>query len=167
MGSDAFEGPQEANDAAMEDPTTETGEKALKRALDGLRRLDAAGLRARWIEMFGRCPPKSLSTNKLARAIAYRLQVAHYEAEDALLPASNLARISTLTDGAGVPLVLRRFWAGRDHEVIKDGSAFLYAGRAYASLSAVAREITGTRWNGWTFFGLTNPDAMGRSCKHG
>ena len=31
-----------------------------------------------------------------------------------------------------------------------------YQGRPYKSLSAIARLITGTRWNGWTFFGLKN-----------
>ena len=31
---------------------------------------------------------------------------------------------------------------------------FEYEGRPYRSLSAIARHITGTRWNGWTFFGL-------------
>jgi hypothetical protein len=33
---------------------------------------------------------------------------------------------------------------------------FEYDGRPYKSLSAVAREIAGTRWNGWLFFGLRN-----------
>ncbi len=31
---------------------------------------------------------------------------------------------------------------------------FEWQGRKYKSLSAVARAITGTRWNGWLFFGL-------------
>jgi len=31
---------------------------------------------------------------------------------------------------------------------------FEYRGRRYRSLSAIAREITGTRWNGPRFFGL-------------
>jgi hypothetical protein len=31
-----------------------------------------------------------------------------------------------------------------------------YQGRPYKSLSAIARAITGTRWNGWIFFGLKN-----------
>jgi Protein of unknown function (DUF2924) len=38
--------------------------------------------------------------------------------------------------------------------VLHDG--YEYAGRPYNSLSAVARTITGTRWNGWVFFGLKN-----------
>ncbi len=45
----------------------------------------------------------------------------------------------------------------RGHEirvaVLEDG--FEYEGRQYASLSALAREITGQRWNGLLFFGLT------------
>ena len=38
--------------------------------------------------------------------------------------------------------------------MLDDG--FEYQGRRYKSLSAIARAITGTRWNGWTFFGLKN-----------
>ena len=33
---------------------------------------------------------------------------------------------------------------------------FEWEGRPYRSLSAIARAITGTRWNGWAFFGLQN-----------
>jgi hypothetical protein len=36
--------------------------------------------------------------------------------------------------------------------VLPDG--FEFEGRPYRSLSAIARAITGTRWNGWIFFGL-------------
>jgi hypothetical protein len=36
--------------------------------------------------------------------------------------------------------------------VLEDG--FAWRGRRYTSLSVIAREITGTRWNGWVFFGL-------------
>jgi hypothetical protein len=37
--------------------------------------------------------------------------------------------------------------------VLKDG--FEYQSQRYRSLSAIAREVTGTRWNGLLFFGLT------------
>ena len=37
-------------------------------------------------------------------------------------------------------------------KVLKDG--FEYESRRYRSLSAIAREVTGTRWNGLLFFGL-------------
>jgi hypothetical protein len=47
-------------------------------------------------------------------------------------------------------------------KILTDG--FEYEGRRYASLSAVARAATGTRWNGWLFFGLT---PRGERKRHG
>ena len=46
-------------------------------------------------------------------------------------------------------------------KVLQDG--FEYHGRRYGSLSAIAREATGTRWNGLLFFGLTK---RGKETKH-
>ncbi len=43
---------------------------------------------------------------------------------------------------------------GVQHVVIVRINDFEFEGRPYQSLSAIARHITGTRWNGWTFFGL-------------
>jgi len=43
---------------------------------------------------------------------------------------------------------------GVEHAVTVLADGFEYEGRPYQSLSAIARAITGTRWNGWTFFGL-------------
>ena len=42
-------------------------------------------------------------------------------------------------------------------EVLADG--FEFEGRSFKSLSAVAKEITGTAWNGFLFFGLKKPAA--------
>ena len=49
---------------------------------------------------------------------------------------------------------LIRDWDGVAHTVtvLKDG--FDWGGRRYKSLSAIARAITGTQWNGYRFFGL-------------
>ena len=49
---------------------------------------------------------------------------------------------------------LIRQYQGTDHVVTVTHDAFEYQGRPYKSLSAIARHITGTRWNGRTFFGL-------------
>ena len=45
-------------------------------------------------------------------------------------------------------------------KVVDDG--FEYGDRRYNSLSAIAQEITGTKWNGFLFFGLTKENAHGR-----
>ena len=47
-----------------------------------------------------------------------------------------------------------RIWKGCRYEVLAQEKGFEYDGRIFRSLSAVAREITGTRWNGRLFFGL-------------
>jgi hypothetical protein len=49
-----------------------------------------------------------------------------------------------------------REWQGVEHCVTVRDCDYEYQGRPYRSLSAVARAITGTRWNGWVFFGLRN-----------
>jgi hypothetical protein len=53
---------------------------------------------------------------------------------------------------AGTRLI--REWRGVEHCVTVRKDDFEYLGRPYKSLSSVAREITGTKWNGWVFFGL-------------
>jgi hypothetical protein len=55
---------------------------------------------------------------------------------------------------AGTKLI--REWQGVEHCVTVRADDFEYLGRPYKSLSSVAREITGTKWNGWVFFGLKN-----------
>jgi hypothetical protein len=49
---------------------------------------------------------------------------------------------------------LLRQWQGVQHVITVRPDDFEFEGRPYRSLSAIARHITGTRWNGWTFFGL-------------
>ena len=49
---------------------------------------------------------------------------------------------------------LIREWQGVEHTVTVLDDGFEYQGRPYKSLSAIARAITGTRWNGYRFFGL-------------
>ena len=49
-----------------------------------------------------------------------------------------------------------REWKGVEHCVTVRDDNFEYQGRPFISLSAVARTITGTRWNGLVFFGLKN-----------
>ncbi len=53
--------------------------------------------------------------------------------------------------------LLNRNWKGRNILVEILAKGFRYETRHYSSLSAIAVEITGTRWNGLAFFGLTRP----------
>ena len=58
---------------------------------------------------------------------------------------------------AGTRLI--REWQGTEHCVTVLVDGYEYQGRPYRSLSAVARAITGTRWNGWVFFGIRRSGA--------
>lgn len=113
-------------------------------------------LRVRWCRAYGLPCPKLRSADLLRRLLAWRLQAA---AEGGLDRDTRRILLSKTKAKAPGPMLtpgvrLTREWRGRvcDVEVVGDG--FLYEGRAYASLSEVAREITGVRWNGPRFFGL-------------
>ncbi|MFO0157171.1 MAG: DUF2924 domain-containing protein, partial [Alphaproteobacteria bacterium] len=58
---------------------------------------------------------------------------------------------------AGTQLI--REYQGVEHIVTVTRAGFEYRGQPYQSLSAIARAITGTRWNGWIFFGLRKAGA--------
>ncbi len=50
--------------------------------------------------------------------------------------------------------ILLREWQGRLEQVMVLEEGFAWQGRSFASLSALAKAITGTSWNGHRFFGL-------------
>jgi hypothetical protein len=51
--------------------------------------------------------------------------------------------------------VITRQYHGREIRVVVTETGFEWEGRPYRSLSAVAREVCGQRWNGFLFFGMT------------
>lgn len=105
-----------------------------------------------------------MSRALLVRALAYRMQENTLggldRATQRLLDraANDLAAGRPLA-GPGVKIKpgtrLLREWNGRVHEVIVLERSVQYAGKTWPSLSAVAREITGTRWSGPRYFGLS------------
>ncbi|WP_312139421.1 DUF2924 domain-containing protein [Brevundimonas sp.] len=55
--------------------------------------------------------------------------------------------------------LLQREWQGERYQVEVVEGGYIWKGRSYKSLSAIAREITGSRWNGPRFFGLREDQA--------
>lgn len=125
-------------------------------------------LKALWREYFGVEPP-AYRKGFLVRGLAHRIQELAYGG----LSAAHQARLEALIAdqdsgkrrrgrGKGpargerllVGTRLVRDWKGVAHEVTVIEDGFEYQGRRFRSLSAVARAITGTRWNGPLFFGL-------------
>lgn len=135
------------------------------RQLSSLGVAPTADLKVLWRTLFGTDPP-AFSRAYLQSRLAYRIQELAYGG----LKEEMVARLEALGERLdGGNSVLRRVRADerpiagtrlvREYQrvehvvtVLQDG--FEYEGRPYRSLSAIARHITGTRWNGWVFFGL-------------
>jgi hypothetical protein len=146
--------------------------------IDDLRRKTVAKLQIRYLEVFGE-PSRSNHKQFLIRRIAWRLQAlaegdlserarerALLLAQDADLrlkaPQSSVCKPGTTTAhslqrDSRLPLpgtVLKRTFRDQNitAQVLEQG--FEYEGMVYRSLSAVARHISGTQWNGFSFFRL-------------
>ncbi len=137
--------------------------EATIRELDDLPRPD---LTERWRQLYRAEPPKGISRPLLIRAVAYGMQVKRY---GGLKPAVRrqlrnvadggsaraVANLKTARIAPGMRLI--REWNGSSHVVEVVDGGFVWNGKRYGSLSAVARAITGARWSGPRFFGL-GPD---------
>ena len=141
-----------------------------------LRNLSAIALQAKYLELFGE---ESRSGNRqfLFRRVAWRLQALaegdlSERARRRALELANDAdlRVHPAKVSLNAPMsvgsdqrlpaagtILRRSFKGRNLEVrvLEDG--FEFEGRRYQSLSAIASEVAGSRWNGFAFFALAGP----------
>jgi len=135
--------------------------------LAALKTATTPDLKAQWRDLFDSEPPP-FNRRYLESRLAYRIQELAY---GGLKPETvrRLERLGEELDGgdrkksrvrantmpiAGTRLI--REWQGVEHVVTVTTNGFEWQGRPYKSLSAIARAITGTRWNGWVFFGLKN-----------
>ena len=120
-----------------------------------LETLDLEALRAVWRERFG-TRPRLRSPELLRQLLAWRLQAEAWGGLDAETRRRLRLRGRVQVEGLelGVGARLRRDWRGATVEVVVEADGFLWDGRRFASLSATATAIAGTRWNGPKFFGL-------------
>jgi ribosomal protein S18 len=132
--------------------------------LNQLSRARIKELRERWRSTFRAEPPAAFGPDLLRRSIAHRLQEKRYGGLSASVQRQLNQVIKTLAKKRSGHIelpkrvksgsVLVRLWKGKSHRVTVLDDGFALEGRVYNSLSEIAREITGTRWNGPKFFGL-------------
>jgi hypothetical protein len=196
LRSDARRPFQEAAAGSIraEVPPTAVG---LEAQLAELERLSLDDLRLGWRNHWGRLAPAHLSRGLLLRVMAYRLQAeafgdldrktirmldrladdaadrlasngsSKHDSHDRMKSAVSSAR------AANEPLILKpgalliREWQGRSERVTVVNDGFSWNGATYASLSAVAFAITGTKWNGHRFFGVRHRDRIRASEREG
>jgi hypothetical protein len=118
-----------------------------------------------WPTYFKVPPPHKASIEFLRMAIAWHRQarecpatIGRLERRLSRMAASMAAGKRPRALGAAIHVqqgaTLVRTWRGKDYVVTVIDKRFVFEGTSYASLSEVARRITGTRWNGPSFFGL-------------
>lgn len=135
--------------------------------LAALKTAPTLDLKKQWRDLFATEPPP-FNRRYLESRLAYRIQELAY---GGLKPDTirRLERLGEELDGGDRkksriradmrPITgtrLLRDWQGVEQIVTVTADGFDWQGRPYKSLSAIARAITGTRWNGWVFFGLKN-----------
>ena len=152
----------------MKNPKRRKAAEAVSRDVAALPDLSLDDLKDRWRLLYGTPPPSRLGRTLMMRGIAYRMQ---RQASGGLKATTRRRLIQAAADiAAGRPPAsapssikpgtrLLREWHGVTHEVILLEDGVQYRGRIWRSLSAVAREITGTHWSGPLFFGLTKRHA--------
>jgi hypothetical protein len=132
-----------------------------------LKTMPAPQLKNQWRELFETEPPP-YNRRFLESRLAYRIQELAYGG----LKPETVKRLEALgeqLDGGRIDVRKRkaderpvsgtrliREFQGIEHCVTVRDNDYEYQGRSYKSLSAIARAITNTRWNGWKFFGLKN-----------
>jgi hypothetical protein len=154
-------------------------DEVVRQEIESLRKLKTKELKLRYRELFGEDSPSS-NHQHLFRRIAWRLQAqsAGDLSERARQRAAQLAEDLDLRLRAPRPFwdqllrangvaasqrdprlpvagtVLHRSYQGKTIVVTVLEQGFSYDGQSYGSLSAIAHQVTGTRWNGFLFFGL-------------
>ena len=167
--------------------TTSNGRKighgAISEAIARIETLSIHDLRTEWRRVFRRRAPPGLTRTLLIRMLAYQLQADAFgdlepKAQAAIDGLVEKLAAGTFTGPLVAPLptsglqpgtILLREWNGRMEQVTVADDGFIWDGKTLRSLSEVARRITGTSWNGWTFFGLkkTGHPAANAPHRHG
>ena len=139
-------------------------EELLRQQVDAINHKNMKDLYSKFQELYG-FESGVTSPRCLRKRIIYRLQEIYFggvEPVDMGIldeiadkdPLANLKVVgSKRAKVCGTKLF--RVWKGKKYEVtVGDHGKYILNGEEFKSLSAVARKITGTKWNGKTFFGV-------------
>lgn len=132
-------------------------------SLARLTELPGEELKAEWARRFGASAP-NLSAELLRLGLSYKLQEQKLGGLSRGMR-TRLRQVTARTGEGAVPKLLPRKltpgtrlvrdWHGVGHSVTVLEQGFAYDDKRWRSLTAIARAITGTPWNGPLFFGLT------------
>lgn len=165
----------------LDEPRTTVGARervdsaSVEATLAALESMNAPELRKEWIRLYRSHPPKKLSRDVLMLGVAWKVQERALgglsamtkrqlgELAQIMEAKTDLAKARTVSLRPGARLM--REWNGETHEVLVAEDGFLWRGNTWRSLSAIAREMTGTQWSGPRFFGIGKAKAA-RTIRH-
>lgn len=137
---------------------------AIEQALAEIGEMDRATLAKRWNELFSHQPPKGCKRALLERAAAYHIQASYEGKAKSPLVKKLVASKAAYNKAKQKPKKhkfelrpgarLVREWHGVQERVDVVEEGFIWRDQTFKSLSAVAKEITGSHWSGPRFFGL-------------
>jgi len=142
--------------------TTAAADLAAK--LAALPEMAAVDLRAEWRQLYRAHPPQRIGRHLLELGVAWKLQERAYGSLSATTKRrladlvktmdekGDLAKARAVRLKPGAKLV--REWQGKTYDVTVLEDGFQWRGQRWRSLSAIAREISGTHWSGLRFFGV-------------
>ncbi len=136
----------------------------LAKSGNGIAQLPLEELRREWAECWGIQPNAQIGRQMLERSLQYKQR----QLRGAGLSAEQQKRLDNLVAqykrdpesfdqgpaGLKPGTKLVRSFRAEKHVVLVKATSFEYRQQHYNSLSEVAFAITGTRWNGWVFFGI-------------
>ena len=125
-----------------------------------LKALPLDELRQRWTEVWGITPHKGIGRTMLEKSLEFKTRNKLTLEQETKLNqlVKQYKRNPKCFDNECAALKpgtrLVRNWKGARHAVTVKAGGFDYKGQHYTSLSQIANDITGSRWNGRLFFGL-------------
>ncbi|MEL7218129.1 MAG: DUF2924 domain-containing protein [Pseudomonadota bacterium] len=123
--------------------------------IEQVEQMKLEDIRAVWHKRYGN-PPRLQSLPIMRMMLAWRIQADELGGLDKQTKRALTNSGSPQAEGKhlGNGARLTRIWKGREVEVVVEEGGFRWEGNVYASLSAAATAIAGSRWNGPRFFGL-------------
>lgn len=148
---------------AIQDDATRMSNAKASPGLTALAAMPRPDLARLWQDLFRRPAPTSMSTALMLRFLAFELQARNrgglaegFVAALERQVGGDQTRLKTVSSRLRPGGRLLREWSGTTHVVDITDTGFLWRGKPWASLSAIAQEITGAHWSGPRFFGLTD-----------
>lgn len=140
-----------------------TAKQILQKELGTVRKMSFPELREKFTDLYGKIP-HPLSSTTLRNRVIYKLQELYLGGlgtTDRMLLEKIARKMKDhpgsrkSSSGISIGARYRRKWKGGNYEVtVLAENCFECGGKRYKSLSAVARSITKTQWNGKLFFGV-------------